>query len=154
MGNEVLVGSLRTRNRPQSMELLNQLGGLILGSVPTIVFFLVLVVAYGFLVRRPMDKDPGGAACADEWRGRSRRGARLARLRPRRLFLRTSCGAARREIFEARDRAYEALGRRSGNRCLKKRAKKATADKVKGGQGRVLSRVRTSAKCADRRPER
>jgi F-type H+-transporting ATPase subunit b len=35
--------------------ILNQLGGLILGSVPTIIFFLILVVAYGFLVRRPLD---------------------------------------------------------------------------------------------------
>jgi F-type H+-transporting ATPase subunit b len=35
--------------------ILNQLGGLFLGSVPTIVFFLLLVVAYGFLVRRPLD---------------------------------------------------------------------------------------------------
>jgi F-type H+-transporting ATPase subunit b len=36
-------------------SLLNQLGGLILGSVPTMVFFILLVVAYGFLVRRPLD---------------------------------------------------------------------------------------------------
>lgn len=36
-------------------EILNQLGGLILGSVPTIIFFLLLVVAYGLLVRRPLD---------------------------------------------------------------------------------------------------
>ena len=36
-------------------QILNQLGGLILGSVPTIVFFLLLIVAYGLLVRRPLD---------------------------------------------------------------------------------------------------
>jgi F-type H+-transporting ATPase subunit b len=36
-------------------EILNQLGGLALGSVPTMVMFLTLVVAYGFLVRRPLD---------------------------------------------------------------------------------------------------
>jgi F-type H+-transporting ATPase subunit b len=36
-------------------QILNQLGGLFLGSVPTIVLFLLLVVAYGFLVRRPLD---------------------------------------------------------------------------------------------------
>ena len=36
--------------------ILNQLGGLFLGSVPTIIFFVVLVVAYGYLVRRPLDK--------------------------------------------------------------------------------------------------
>jgi F-type H+-transporting ATPase subunit b len=37
-------------------EILNQLGGLVLGSVPTIVLFLLLIVAYGFLVRRPLDR--------------------------------------------------------------------------------------------------
>lgn len=37
-------------------EILNQLGGLVLGSVPTIVFFLLLVAAYGVLVRRPLDR--------------------------------------------------------------------------------------------------
>jgi F-type H+-transporting ATPase subunit b len=38
------------------MEILHQLGGLVLGSVPTMVFFLLLVAAYGTLVRRPLDK--------------------------------------------------------------------------------------------------
>jgi F-type H+-transporting ATPase subunit b len=37
-------------------EILNQLGGLVLGAVPTMVLFLTLVVAYGFLVRRPLDR--------------------------------------------------------------------------------------------------
>ena len=36
--------------------MLNQLGGLVLGSVPTMVLFLLLVVAYGLLVRRPLDR--------------------------------------------------------------------------------------------------
>jgi F-type H+-transporting ATPase subunit b len=37
-------------------EMLNQLGGLVLGAVPTMVFFLLLVVAYGLLVRGPLDR--------------------------------------------------------------------------------------------------
>jgi F-type H+-transporting ATPase subunit b len=36
--------------------ILQQLGGLFLGSVPTIILFLLLVGAYGFLVRRPLDE--------------------------------------------------------------------------------------------------
>lgn len=36
-------------------QILNQLGGLFLGSVPTIVLFLLLLAAYGVLVRRPLD---------------------------------------------------------------------------------------------------
>jgi F-type H+-transporting ATPase subunit b len=37
-------------------EMLNQLGGLVLGAVPTMVMFLLLVIAYGLLVRRPLDR--------------------------------------------------------------------------------------------------
>ena len=36
--------------------LLKQIEGLILGSIPTVVFFVALVVAYGYLVRRPLDR--------------------------------------------------------------------------------------------------
>jgi F-type H+-transporting ATPase subunit b len=35
-------------------QILDQLGGHVLGAVPTMCFFLLLVVAYGFLVRRPL----------------------------------------------------------------------------------------------------
>lgn len=37
-------------------EILNQLGELVLGSVPTMVLFVLLVAAYGLLVRRPLDR--------------------------------------------------------------------------------------------------
>jgi F-type H+-transporting ATPase subunit b len=37
-------------------QILNQLGGLALGSVPTIVLFLLLIAAYNFLVARPLNK--------------------------------------------------------------------------------------------------
>ena len=37
-------------------QILNQLGGLMIGSVPTMIFFILLVIAYGFLVRRPLDR--------------------------------------------------------------------------------------------------
>jgi F-type H+-transporting ATPase subunit b len=37
-------------------QILNQLGELVLGSVPTIILFILLVAAYGMLVRRPLDR--------------------------------------------------------------------------------------------------
>lgn len=37
-------------------EILNQLGELVLGSVPTMVLFILLVISYGVLVRRPLDR--------------------------------------------------------------------------------------------------
>ena len=36
--------------------ILNQLGEMLLGSVPTVIFFLILLAAYAVLVRRPLDK--------------------------------------------------------------------------------------------------
>jgi F-type H+-transporting ATPase subunit b len=37
-------------------EILRQLGELVLGSVPTMVLFILLVIVYGLLVRRPLDR--------------------------------------------------------------------------------------------------
>jgi len=37
-------------------QILPQLGRLVLGSVPTMILFILLVVAYGLLVRRPLDR--------------------------------------------------------------------------------------------------
>lgn len=37
-------------------EILNQLGALVLGSVPTMVCFLVLAVSYTYLVHRPLHR--------------------------------------------------------------------------------------------------
>lgn len=37
-------------------QILNQLGELVLGSVPTMLLFVLLVAAYGLLVRRPLDR--------------------------------------------------------------------------------------------------
>ena len=38
------------------MDIFQQLGDLVLGSVPTMIFFVALVFAYGLLVRRPLDR--------------------------------------------------------------------------------------------------
>jgi F-type H+-transporting ATPase subunit b len=37
-------------------QILNELGGLVLGAVPTMILFILLVIAYGLLVRRPLDR--------------------------------------------------------------------------------------------------
>ena len=37
------------------MDIFKELGDLVLGSVPTMIFFIALVAAYGLLVRRPLD---------------------------------------------------------------------------------------------------
>jgi F-type H+-transporting ATPase subunit b len=37
-------------------QILQQLGGLVLGSVPTVVLFLLVIFAYNFLVQRPLNR--------------------------------------------------------------------------------------------------
>lgn len=82
--------------------ILNQIGGLVLGSLPTVVFFIVLVIAYGFLVRRPLD------AVLTERRARTSgaveqaRGAMSAAEAETAVF-EDKLRAARAEIFQARD---------------------------------------------------
>ena len=85
------------------MELVQQLGGLILGSVPTMIFFIVLVVAYGYLVRRPLDK------VLSERRARTTGAVEQARdaigaAEAETAVFEDKLRTARREIFEARDK--------------------------------------------------
>jgi F-type H+-transporting ATPase subunit b len=82
-------------------EILNQLGGLFIGSVPTIVFFLLLVVAYGFLVRRPLD------AVLEERRKRTTGAVEAARAaighaEQETAIFEEKLRAARTELFNAR----------------------------------------------------
>ncbi len=82
-------------------EILNQLSDLVLGSVPTVIFFLVLLAAYALLVRRPMEKvladrhgRTGGAM--EEAK------AAIAAAEAKTAAYETKLRAARAEIFEAR----------------------------------------------------
>ena len=85
------------------MELLNQLGGLILGSVPTMIFFILLVVAYGFLVRRPLDKVLAERRARTIGAVEQARGAISAAEAETAVF-EDKLRSAKREIFEARDK--------------------------------------------------
>jgi len=83
-------------------EILNQLGGLILGSVPTIGFFLILIVAYGFLVRRPLDKVLAERHARTTGAIEQARGAMSAAEAETAVF-EDKLRSARAEIFQARD---------------------------------------------------
>lgn len=83
-------------------EILNQLGGLILGSVPTIVFFLLLIAAYGLLVRRPLDAILAERRARTTGAVEQARGAISAAEAETAVF-ENKLRAARTEIFQARD---------------------------------------------------
>ncbi len=79
------------------------IGVLLLGAVPTMIFFIVLVIAYGLLVRRPLD------AVLAERRKRTSGAVEQARSAMTAAEAETAVfedklRAARAEIYAARDR--------------------------------------------------
>jgi F-type H+-transporting ATPase subunit b len=85
------------------MEILHQLGGLVLGSVPTMVFFILLVAAYGVLVRGPLDKTLAERRSRTSGAIEQARGA-IAAAESETTLYEEKLRAARSEIMAARER--------------------------------------------------
>ena len=83
-------------------EILNELGGLVLGSVPTIVLFILLVTAYGLLVRRPLDRILAERRARTSGAVEQARRA-IAKAESETTLYEEKLRAARAEIFQARD---------------------------------------------------
>ncbi len=84
-------------------QILNELGGLVLGSVPTMVLFLLLVTAYGLLVRRPLDRVLAERRARTSGAVEQARGA-IAAAEAETTVYEDKLRAAKAEIFEVRDR--------------------------------------------------
>ena len=84
-------------------QILNQLGGLVLGSVPTMILFLLLVTAYGLLVRRPLDRILAERRARTSGAVEQARGA-IAAAEAETSAYEDKLRAAKAEIFQARDR--------------------------------------------------
>ena len=112
-------------------QILNQLGVLILGSVPTIIFFVLLVVAYGFLVRRPLDRVLADRRARTTGAVEQARGA-LSAAEAETAVFEDKLRAAKREIFEARDAKLKQWTAER-DQALDK-ARTATQEKVKAAK--------------------
>jgi F-type H+-transporting ATPase subunit b len=115
-------------------DLLNQLGGLVLGSVPTMVFFTLLVIAYSLLVRRPLDR------ILAERRARTTGAVEQARASISAAEARTAeyedrLRQARAEIFAAREKLLKQWNREREQALAE--ARTATAEKVKAGKAEI-----------------
>ena len=88
------------------MEILHQLGGLVLGSVPTMVFFLLLVAAYGSLVRKPLDKTLAECRAGTTGAVEKARGA-IAAAEAEATVYEEKLRSARSEIMAARERKLQ-----------------------------------------------
>jgi len=83
-------------------QILNQLGELVLGSVPTMVLFILLVAAYGLLVRRPLDRVLAERRARTSGAVEQARSA-IAAAEAETTVYENKLRAARAEIFQARD---------------------------------------------------
>jgi F-type H+-transporting ATPase subunit b len=115
-------------------EILNQLGGLVLGSVPTMIFFLLLVIAYGILVRRPLEhvlaerRARTTGAIEDSRASISEAEAKAAEYEDR-------LRRARADIFAAREKKLQQWNAERDQALSEARA--ATAEKVKAGKAEI-----------------
>jgi F-type H+-transporting ATPase subunit b len=84
-------------------ELLNQLGGLVLGAVPTMVLFILLVVAYGLLVRRPLDRVLGERKARTSGAAEQARSA-ISEAEAKAMDYENKLRQAKMELFSAREK--------------------------------------------------
>jgi F-type H+-transporting ATPase subunit b len=83
-------------------QILNQLGELVLGSVPTMILFILLVAAYGLLVRRPLDRILAERRARTSGAVEQARSA-IAAAEAETTAYEDKLRAAKAEIFQARD---------------------------------------------------
>ena len=83
-------------------EILQQLGGLVLGSVPTMIFFILLVILYGVLVRGPLDKMLAERRARTSGAVEQAKGA-IAAAEAETSVYEAKLRAAKAAIFQARD---------------------------------------------------
>jgi F-type H+-transporting ATPase subunit b len=115
-------------------QILNQIGGLVLGSVPTMVLFLLLVVAYGVLVRRPLDR------VLAERRARTAGAVEQARAaisaaEAKMAVYEDSLRKAKSEIFVARDKKLKQWSVEREEALAQARA--ATGEKVNAAKAEI-----------------
>ena len=83
-------------------EILHQLGELVLGSVPTIILFVLLTGAYSVLVRRPLDRLLAERRARTQGAVEQARGA-MATAEAETSAYEEKLRQAKREIFEMRE---------------------------------------------------
>jgi F-type H+-transporting ATPase subunit b len=119
-------------------EMVNQLGGLVLGAVPTMVLMLLLVVSYGLLVRRPMD-------CVLHQRRERTSGAveqanaAMAQAENRTAEYEDKLRKARAEILATREEKLKQWSVQRDQALAEARA--ATLEKVKAAKGEIEQSV-------------
>jgi F-type H+-transporting ATPase subunit b len=90
------------------MDILNQLSGLLLGAVPTIVLFILLVIAYSLLVGKPLERTLVERRARTTGAVEQARGA-IAAAEAETAVYEDKLRAARAEVLAEREKRMQAL---------------------------------------------
>jgi F-type H+-transporting ATPase subunit b len=112
-------------------EILRQLGGLVLGSVPTMVLFILLVIAYGMLVRRPLDRVLADRRVRTTGAVEQAKGA-IAAAEAEAGAYEEKLQRAKAEIFEARERKLKQWN--AERDAALEQVRQAAQDRVRGAK--------------------
>jgi F-type H+-transporting ATPase subunit b len=115
-------------------QILNQLGGLVLGSVPTMVFFILLVAAYGFLVRRPLDRVLAERVARTSGAVEQARSA-IAAAESETALYEEKLRHAKAEIFQARDKKLKQWN--AEREAALAQVRQHTQDRVRGARQEI-----------------
>jgi len=88
------------------MDILNQVGGLMLGSVPNVILFILLVIAYNLLVQRPLNRILGDRRLRTTGAVEQARGA-IAAAEAETAVFEDKLRAAKTEIAQAREQKVQ-----------------------------------------------
>jgi len=114
--------------------IVRQLGELVLGSVPTMVLFLLLVLAYGMLVRRPLDKVLAERAARTSGAMEQARGA-IAAAEAETSAYEEKLRAAKNEIFQAREHKLKQWNAERDGAV--EQARQATQEQIKSARQEI-----------------
>ena len=115
-------------------QILNQLGELVLGSVPTMILFILLVMAYGYLVRRPLDQILADRRARTSGAIERARGA-LAAAEAETAVYEDKLRAAKAEIFQLRDQKLKQWNSEREHSLA--HAREATQERVRGARYQI-----------------
>jgi len=112
-------------------EILKQLGELVLGAVPTMVLFILLVIAYGVLVRRPLERVLADRRSRTTGAVEQAKGA-IAAAEAETTAYEEKLRKAKAEIFEARDRKLKQWN--AERDAALEQVRQAAQEKVRGAR--------------------
>ena len=128
------------------MDILHQLGSLIVGAVPTMILFILLVIAYTVLVQRPMERTLAERRARTTGAVEQARGA-ISAAEAETAVYEDKLRAARAEIFAERER------RLKERQAERDRVLASAREQAQTRVGQAKSEIEASVEAAHRQIE-